>query len=91
MNYAGKIGAVVLACILVFGIIGVAVCGERIPAGYVGVVYSMSGGVEEEALQQGWHFVSPTKKSTRVYSKRRTACSHRQGSIPCINSGQRKH
>ena len=62
MNYAGKIGAVVLACVLIFGLMGVAICGERIPAGYVGVVYSMSGGVEEEALQQGWHLVSPTKK-----------------------------
>ena len=62
MNYAGKIGASVLAFILLIGIIGLAVCSERIPAGYVGVVYSMSGGVEDEALQQGWHFVSPTKK-----------------------------
>lgn len=62
MNYAGKIGAVVLAVMLLIGIVGLAVCGERIPAGYVGVVYSMSGGVEDETLQQGWHFVSPTKK-----------------------------
>lgn len=62
MNYAGKIGAVVLALVLLIGIIGFAVCSERIPAGYVGVVYSMSGGVEEEVLPQGWHFVSPTKK-----------------------------
>ena len=62
MNYAGKIGAVVLAVVLMFGIVGFAVCSERIPAGYVGVVYSMSGGVEDEVLQQGWHFVSPTKK-----------------------------
>ena len=62
MNYAGKIGAVVLALVLMFGIVGLAVCSERIPAGYVGVVYSMSGGVEDEVLQQGWHFVSPTKK-----------------------------
>jgi regulator of protease activity HflC (stomatin/prohibitin superfamily) len=62
MNYAGKIGAVVLALILVVGGIGLAVCSERIPAGYVGVVYSMSGGVEDEVLQQGWHLISPTKK-----------------------------
>lgn len=62
MNYAGKIGAVILALVLIVGLIGVAVCSERIPAGYVGVVYSMSGGVEKEVLQQGWHLVSPTKK-----------------------------
>ena len=34
---------------------------ERIPAGYVGVVYSVNGGVEDEVMTQGWHFVSPTK------------------------------
>lgn len=62
MNYAGKIGAVVLALVLMFGIVGLAVCGERIPAGYVGVVYSMSGGTEDETLSQGWKFVSPIKK-----------------------------
>ena len=62
MNYAGKIGAVVLALVLVVGMIGLIVCSERIPAGYVGVVYSMSGGVEDEVLQQGWHLISPTKK-----------------------------
>lgn len=59
---AGKVGAVVLALVIIFGIIGCAVCLEKIPAGYVGVVYSMSGGVEDEVLQQGWHMISPTKK-----------------------------
>ena len=59
---AGMVGAVVLALVIIFGIIGCAVCLEKIPAGYVGVVYSMSGGVEDEVLQQGWHVISPTKK-----------------------------
>lgn len=36
-------------------------CLERIPAGYVGVVYS-SGGVEEQTLSQGWKFQSPLKQ-----------------------------
>ena len=62
MNYAGKIGAVIIALVLVIGVVGLGVCSERIPAGYVGVVYSMSGGVEDDVLQQGWHIVSPTKK-----------------------------
>ena len=62
MNYAGKIGAIILAIALVIGIIGAAVCAEVVPAGYVGVVYSMKGGVEKNALQQGWHFIAPTKK-----------------------------
>lgn len=32
---------------------------ERIDVGHVGVVYSMSSGVQDEVLQQGYHFVSP--------------------------------
>lgn len=40
---------------------------EKVPAGYVGVVYNMSGGVDGEVLSQGWHFVAPTKKVT-IYS-----------------------
>jgi len=38
------------------------ICLERIPAGYVGVVYSMNGGVQDELLTQGFHFVLPTKQ-----------------------------
>jgi len=63
----GKIGAVVLALIMIFGLIGVASCVETIPAGYVGVVYSMKDGVSGETLDQGWHIVSPTKK-IEIYS-----------------------
>lgn len=62
MNYAGKIGAAILALVLIVSLFGVAICSERVPAGYVGVVYSMSGGIEDEVLNQGWHIVSPTKK-----------------------------
>ena len=62
MNYAGKIGAVILALVLIVSLFGVAICAEKVPAGYVGVVYSMSGGVEEDVLNQGWHIVSPMKK-----------------------------
>lgn len=60
----GKLGAVVLAVIMVIGLIGFFVCMNRIPAGYVGVVYNMNGGVDGETLTQGWHLVSPTKKVT---------------------------
>lgn len=35
---------------------------EKVPAGYVGVVYSMSNGVEDTVLTQGWHVISPWKK-----------------------------
>ena len=62
MKNAGKIGAVILAIVLIVSLFGVAVCAEKVPAGYVGVVYSMSGGIEDEVLNQGWHIVSPMKK-----------------------------
>lgn len=60
----GKIGANLLAVVLVFGLICGITCLEKVPAGYVGVVYNMNGGVDGEVLTQGWHLVSPTKKVT---------------------------
>lgn len=63
----GMVGAVVSA-VAIFGIIvGLFVCTEKIPAGYVGVVYNMNGGVEDEVLTQGFKVVAPTKKVT-LYS-----------------------
>ena len=61
----GKIGGIATGIIIVLVIIIGLACTERIPAGYVGVVYNMNGGVEEEVLTQGWKFVSPTKKVTK--------------------------
>ena len=58
----GKIGGVLVAIILVVGLACGVGCIEKIPVGYEGVVYSMSGGVQGETLTQGWHLVSPTKK-----------------------------
>lgn len=60
----GKVGAVFLGIVMVIGIIMAFMCMERVPAGYVGVVYNMRGGVDGEVLTQGWHLVSPTKKVT---------------------------
>lgn len=60
----GKIGGIATGIIIALVIIIGLTCTERIPAGYVGVVYNMNGGVEEEVLTQGWKFVSPTKKVT---------------------------
>lgn len=62
MKNNGFIGGLVLAAIIVFSIIAAVICLERIPVGYVGVVYSMNGGVQDELLTQGFHLVSPTKK-----------------------------
>ena len=58
----GAVGGVVLAAALIFGGISAVTCMERIPTGYVGVVYSMNGGVQDEILTQGFHVVAPTKK-----------------------------
>lgn len=63
----GFIGATFLGVVIVIGLILGFICAERVPAGYVGVVYNMNGGVAEDTLGQGWHLVSPTKKVT-LYS-----------------------
>ena len=65
MKTKGLIGGVTLGVILVTIVIFAIVCTEKIPAGYVGVVYSMNGGVTEQTLSQGWHLVAPTKKVTK--------------------------
>lgn len=61
----GKVGGIVTGFIIALLVIGGFMCTEKIPAGYVGVVYNMNGGVEDEVLTQGWKFVSPTKKVTK--------------------------
>ncbi len=63
----GIIGSVVLALVIILGIIVGGACANKVPAGYVGVVYNMSGGIEDKTLSQGWHFVAPTKNVT-LYS-----------------------
>ena len=64
VNMSGKIGAILLAIVMVIGLICTILCLTKIPAGYVGVVYNMNGGVDGEILTQGVHVVSPTKKVT---------------------------
>jgi len=61
----GFLGAVILGIVILFGGCGAMMCTEKIPAGHVGVVYNMNGGVCGEVLTQGWHVVSPTKKVTK--------------------------
>lgn len=51
-----------LALIAIVGIVVGIACIEKIPVGYAGVIYSISGGVQDETLSQGWHLVAPTKK-----------------------------
>lgn len=58
----GFVGGIIVAVILVVALICAIGCIEKIPVGYAGVQYSMSGGVKDETLGQGWHLVSPTIK-----------------------------
>ncbi len=64
MDNKGLIGAILSGVALLLILIACVLCLERVPAGYVGVVYNMNGGVDGEVLTQGWHLVSPTKKVT---------------------------
>ncbi len=61
----GFIGAVTTGIIFVVGLIVLMICTVKVPTGYVGVVYSMNGGVIGETLSQGWHIVAPTKHVTK--------------------------
>ena len=63
----GKVGAVFLGIIMVVAVVLGFMCMEKVPAGYVGVVYNFSTGVSGETISQGWHFVAPTKNVT-IYS-----------------------
>jgi regulator of protease activity HflC (stomatin/prohibitin superfamily) len=60
----GLIGGVITGIGIIIVVICLIVCVEKVPTGYVGVVYNMNGGVDGEVLSQGWHLVSPTKKVT---------------------------
>ena len=67
MKTKGYIGGIVLGVIIIIALIVGFSCAEKVPAGYVGIVYSMNGGVSDDILTQGWHLVSPTKEVT-LYS-----------------------
>lgn len=67
MKRKGLVGAIAMAVLIFGGLILTLFCTSRVPAGYVGVVYNMNGGVDGEVLSQGWHVVSPTKNVT-LYS-----------------------
>lgn len=58
------VGAVTSAIFIVFVLIILKLCIVRIPAGYVGVVYNMNGGIAQTTLSQGVHLVNPTQRIT---------------------------
>lgn len=65
MNKGKGLGKLFLGILAVIAICGAAygvASLEKIDVGNVGVVYSMSKGVEDEVLSTGYHFISPFKK-----------------------------
>ena len=57
-----KIGGIILAGVIGLGLIGGVMSASKIKAGYVGLIYNLNGGIENEVLPQGLHFVAPWKK-----------------------------
>ena len=58
------IGGIIIAVALAVGVAIITLFIKQIPNGYVGVVYSPNGGVQEETLPQGWHLVGLFDKVT---------------------------
>ena len=63
----GFIGGIIAAVIIFIGLIVFFTGMKKVPAGYIGVQYRMSGGISDKTLSQGWHWTSPTVKTT-LYS-----------------------
>lgn len=61
MQHKKTFAAIVAGLLAVVVAITMFICVERVPVGYVGVVYSAAG-VEDQTLSQGWHLLSPLKK-----------------------------
>lgn len=59
-----SLGGIATAVIIALVVIVLFVCTVRIPAGYVGVVYNMNGGISDRTLTQGFHVISPTQNVT---------------------------
>lgn len=57
-----KTGAIMI--VIVIAILMMTKSCHRISAGYVGVVYSPNGGVQEKVLAQGYNFINPFKNVT---------------------------
>ena len=61
------IGAIVSGVVVLGILVGGIMSAHSIKAGYVGVVYSMNGGIQNQVLSQGLHFVNPLS-SVNQYS-----------------------
>lgn len=59
MNMKKRIG-IAVGTVLVVGLLATSI--TKVNPGYVGVVYSMNGGIKDKMLSQGYHLVLPTHK-----------------------------
>lgn len=66
------VGAVISALVIIFCIVIALFCTVRIPAGYVGVIYNMNGGVAETTLSQGFSSCQTYPKSYYLHHRNRT-------------------
>ncbi|WP_419880921.1 prohibitin family protein [Peribacillus sp. B-H-3] len=70
------LGGIIVAVALVLALGVTALFIQKIPNGYVGVVYSPNGGVQDKTLGQGWHLVGLFDKVT-VYPVRMQTVNYR--------------
>lgn len=61
-GHSSLIGGILFGVILLVLFVCAIVLGHYVPTGYVGVVYSMNGGIKQEILQQGFHIIPPTQR-----------------------------
>lgn len=57
-----KLGAIISGVVIAGLVIGGFMSMHKIKAGYVGLVYSLNGGIKDNVLTQGMHFVAPWEK-----------------------------
>lgn len=57
-----KIGGIAVGLFLIAAVVIGIMSIYRVSPGYMGVVYSMNGGVQDETKSQGWHVVWPNQK-----------------------------
>lgn len=89
----GLVGGIATGIIIVGIIVGGVICTKKVPAGYVGIVYNMNGGIDGEVLTQvgiWWH---RRKKSPRILSELNNHISHLKIKVtrPKMRVFQRRH
>lgn len=62
---SGTIGGISLAVIIVLALVLLMMSYKKVPTGYVGVVYKVSGGVTGKVLGEGGHILLPTERVSK--------------------------